>query len=31
VVELRGERIEAVHAFLGSEAFERFGFPPRLD
>jgi RNA polymerase sigma-70 factor (ECF subfamily) len=31
VLELRGERIEAVHAFLGCEAFERFGFPPRLD
>jgi RNA polymerase sigma-70 factor (ECF subfamily) len=31
VLELRGERIEAIHAFLGSEAFERFGFPSRLD
>jgi RNA polymerase sigma-70 factor (ECF subfamily) len=31
VLELRGERIEAIHAFLGPEAFERFGFPPRLD
>jgi RNA polymerase sigma-70 factor (ECF subfamily) len=31
VLELRGDRIEAVHAFLGCEAFERFGFPPRLD
>lgn len=31
VVELRGERIEAIHAFLDTEAFERFGFPPRLD
>jgi RNA polymerase sigma-70 factor (ECF subfamily) len=31
VVELRGDRIEAIHAFLDTEAFERFGFPPRLD
>jgi RNA polymerase sigma-70 factor (ECF subfamily) len=31
VVELRGNRIEAIHAFLDTEAFERFGFPPHLD
>lgn len=31
VIELRGDRIEAIHAFLGTDAFERFGFPPRLD
>jgi RNA polymerase sigma-70 factor (ECF subfamily) len=31
VVELRGARIEAIHAFLGTEAFERFGFPAHLD
>jgi RNA polymerase sigma-70 factor (ECF subfamily) len=31
VVELRDDRIEAIHAFLDTEAFERFGFPPRLD
>jgi RNA polymerase sigma-70 factor (ECF subfamily) len=31
VVELRGDRIEAIHAFLDTEAFERFGLPPRLD
>jgi RNA polymerase sigma-70 factor (ECF subfamily) len=31
VVELRGDRIEAIHAFLDTEAFERFGFPPHLD
>jgi RNA polymerase sigma-70 factor (ECF subfamily) len=31
VVELRGDRIEAIHAFLDTEAFERFGFPRRLD
>jgi RNA polymerase sigma-70 factor (ECF subfamily) len=31
VVELRGDRIEAIHAFLDTEAFERFGFPQRLD
>ena len=31
VLELRGERIEAVHAFLDTEeSFERFGFPPHL-
>jgi RNA polymerase sigma-70 factor (ECF subfamily) len=30
VVELRGDRIEAIHAFLDTEAFERFGFPQRL-
>jgi RNA polymerase sigma-70 factor (ECF subfamily) len=31
VIELRGDRIEAIHAFLDTEAFDRFGFPPRLD
>jgi RNA polymerase sigma-70 factor (ECF subfamily) len=31
VVELRSDRIEAIHAFLDTEAFERFGLPPRLD
>jgi RNA polymerase sigma-70 factor (ECF subfamily) len=31
VIELRDDRIEAIHAFLDTEAFERFGFPPRLD
>ena len=31
VVELRGARIEAIHAFLDTEVFERFGFPSRLD
>ena len=31
VVELRGNRIEAIHAFLDTEVFERFGFPPRLN
>jgi RNA polymerase sigma-70 factor (ECF subfamily) len=31
VIELRGDRIEAIHAFLDTEAFERFGFPSRLD
>jgi RNA polymerase sigma-70 factor (ECF subfamily) len=31
VVELRGDRIEAVHAFLDTEAFARFGFPSHLD
>ncbi|HSL73417.1 MAG TPA: sigma-70 family RNA polymerase sigma factor [Ilumatobacteraceae bacterium] len=30
VVELRGDRIEAIHAFLDTEAFERFGFPMHL-
>jgi RNA polymerase sigma-70 factor (ECF subfamily) len=31
VVELRGDRIEAVHAFLDTaESFERFGFPAHL-
>jgi RNA polymerase sigma-70 factor (ECF subfamily) len=30
VVELRGDRIEAIHAFLDTEAFERFGFPTHL-
>ena len=31
VVELRGDRIEAIHAFLDTEAFSRFGFPAHLD
>ena len=31
VLELRGDRIGAIHAFLDTEAFDRFGFPPRLD
>jgi RNA polymerase sigma-70 factor, ECF subfamily len=31
VVELRGDRIEAIHAFLDTEVFERFGFPAHLD
>ncbi len=32
VVEVRGDRIEAIHAFLDTaEAFDRFGFPPHLD
>lgn len=31
VVELRGNRIEAIHAFLDTEVFERFDFPPRLN
>jgi RNA polymerase sigma-70 factor (ECF subfamily) len=31
VVELRDGRIEAIHAFLDTEAFARFGFPDRLD
>jgi RNA polymerase sigma-70 factor (ECF subfamily) len=31
VIELRDDRIEAIHAFLDTEVFERFGFPPRLD
>ena len=32
VLELRGDRIAAVHAFLDTaETFERFGFPPHLD
>jgi RNA polymerase sigma-70 factor (ECF subfamily) len=31
VVELRGKRIEAIHAFLDTaESFERFGFPDHL-
>jgi RNA polymerase sigma-70 factor (ECF subfamily) len=30
VLELRGDRIEAVHSFLDTEAFERCGFPPHL-
>lgn len=32
VVELRGDRIEAIHAFLDtSDSFARFGFPDHLD
>ncbi len=31
VLELRDDRIAAIHAFLGTEAFARFGFPPHLD
>jgi RNA polymerase sigma-70 factor (ECF subfamily) len=31
VLELRDGRIEAIHAFLDTEAFARFGFPARLD
>jgi RNA polymerase sigma-70 factor (ECF subfamily) len=31
VVELRDGRIEAIHAFLDTEAFARFDFPARLD
>ncbi len=31
VLELRGERISAVHSFLDTEAFARFGFPLHLD
>jgi RNA polymerase sigma-70 factor (ECF subfamily) len=32
VLELRGDRVEAIHAFLDTaESFERCGFPPRLD
>lgn len=32
VLELRGGRIDSVHAFLDTaESFERFGFPPHLD
>jgi len=31
VIELRGDRIEAIHAFLDTaEAFSRFGFPDHL-
>ena len=30
VLELRGDRIGAIHAFLDTEAFARFGFPPHL-
>lgn len=30
VLELRGDRIAEVHAFLDTEAFERFGFPAHL-
>jgi RNA polymerase sigma-70 factor (ECF subfamily) len=31
VLELRGDRIAEVHAFLETEAFARFGFPAHLD
>lgn len=31
VLELRGDRIEAIHAFLDTDDFERFGFPDHLD
>ena len=32
VIEVRGDRIEAIHAFLDTaEAFDRFGFPDHLD
>jgi RNA polymerase sigma-70 factor (ECF subfamily) len=32
VVELRGDRIEAIHAFLDTgDSFARFGFPDHLD
>ena len=31
VLELRGDRVEAIHAFLDTEAFARFGFPDHLD
>jgi RNA polymerase sigma-70 factor (ECF subfamily) len=32
VIELRGDRVEAIHAFLDTaESFPRFGFPPHLD
>jgi len=32
VIEVRGDRIEAIHAFLDTaEAFDRFGFPAHLD
>jgi RNA polymerase sigma-70 factor (ECF subfamily) len=31
VLELRDDRIEAIHAFLDTEAFERFGFPTHLE
>ncbi len=32
VIEMRGDRIEAIHAFLDTaEAFDRFGFPAHLD
>ncbi len=30
VLELRGDRVEALHAFLDTEAFERFGLPLHL-
>lgn len=32
VIEVRGDRIGAIHAFLDTaESFDRFGFPDRLD
>ena len=31
VLELRGDGVEAIHAFLDIEAFVRFGFPAQLD
>jgi RNA polymerase sigma-70 factor (ECF subfamily) len=31
VIELRGDRIEAIHAFLDTADFGRLGFPDRLD
>ncbi len=31
VLELRDDRVEAIHAFLDTEAFARFGFPDHLD
>ena len=31
VLELRGDGVEAIHAFLDIEAFVRFGFPAHLD
>ena len=30
VLELRGDRVAEFHAFLDTEAFERFGFPAHL-
>jgi RNA polymerase sigma-70 factor (ECF subfamily) len=31
VLELCGDRVAAVHSFLDTEAFARFGFPPHLE
>jgi len=31
VIELRGDRIATITGFLDTEAFDRFGFPRRLD